>query len=153
MSTVITMKHVTILYYSKNGHTKALAEIIKEILDPLLPEDSDSELVSAETLEFDRLKDSAALILGTPDYFSDIAGYLKIFFDEWWNDREPFKNLPAIGFVTHGGGGKATKVLENFCGYFKMNYIKPTISTSKPADDKLKAQIKINCEKLVALLG
>jgi multimeric flavodoxin WrbA len=113
MSTVITMKHVTILYYSKNGHTKALAEIIKEILDPLLPEDSDSELVSAATLEFDRLNDSAAFILGTPDYFSDIAGYLKIFFDEWWNDREPFKNRPAFGFVTHGGGGKATKALEN----------------------------------------
>ncbi|HME53594.1 MAG TPA: NAD(P)H-dependent oxidoreductase [Candidatus Lokiarchaeia archaeon] len=147
------MATIRILYYSKSGHTRTLAEIIKDILDPMLPEGNDAELVSTDALEFDRLKDSAAFIFGTPDYFSGIAGYLKIFFDEWWNDRGPFKNRPAFGFVTHGGGGKATKALENICEYFKMNYIKPTISTSKPADDKLKAQIKVNCEKLVKLLG
>jgi flavorubredoxin len=146
------MPTICILYYSKEGHTKTLADIIKEILDPLLPNGYDSEIVSATTLDFERLKDSAAFIFGSPDYFSDVAGYLKIFFDDLWNQRDGFKNRPAFGFITHGGGGKATKLLENLCNAFKFNYIKPTISTKKPADDKLKAQIKINCEKLVKLL-
>nr|MDO8083373.1 NAD(P)H-dependent oxidoreductase [Candidatus Sigynarchaeum springense] len=146
------MAKVTILYYSKGGRTKALAEVIKGILDPLLPSGYESELVSATTLDFERFKDSAAFIFGTPDYFSHVAGYLKIFFDDLWEQREAFKDRPAMGFVTHGGGGKATGALESLCNSFKLNYVKPTISTGKPADEKLKAQIKANCAKLVKLL-
>nr|MDO8112031.1 NAD(P)H-dependent oxidoreductase [Candidatus Sigynarchaeota archaeon] len=146
------MAKITILYYSKEGHTKALAEVIKSILDPMLPARIQSELVSATTLNFERLKDSAAFILGSPDYFSYVAGYMKTFFDDLWEHRAIFKDRPAFGFITHGGGGKATKALEDLCGSFKFNYIKPTISTGKPADEKLKTQIKANCEKLLKLL-
>ncbi|MEX2680905.1 MAG: flavodoxin family protein [Candidatus Sigynarchaeota archaeon] len=146
------MAKITILYYSKGGRTKALAEIIKNTLDPLLPSGYESELVPATTLNFERLKDSAAFIFGTPDYFSHVAGYLKIFFDDLWEQREMFKGRPAMGFVTHGGGGKATGALESLCSSFKLDYVKPTISTNKPVDEKLKAQIKTNCEKLVKLL-
>jgi multimeric flavodoxin WrbA len=146
------MAKITILYYSKTNNTKTLAEVIKGILDPLLPSGFESELVSATTLNFERFKDSAAFILGTPDYFSDVAGYLKIFFDDLWEQREIFKDRPAMGFVTHGGGGKAVGALEHLCSSFKFNYVKPTISTGKPADEKLKAQIKANCGKLVKLL-
>ena len=148
------MATVTILYYSKEGHTKALAEVIKGILDPLLPSGIQSEIVSATTLNFDRFKDKekVAFMFGSPDYFSDVAGYLKIFFDDLWEQRSVFKGRPAMGFITHGGGGKATKALEHLCDAFKFNYITPAISTGKPADDKLKVQIKSNCEKLVKLL-
>ncbi len=143
------MPKITILYYSKSNNTKTLAEVIKGILDPLLPSSYESELVSATTLNFERFKDSAAFIFGTPDYFSDVAGYLKIFFDDLWEQRAIFKGRPAMGFVTHGGGGKAVSMLEHLCSSFKLNYVKPTISTGKPADEKLKAQIKSNCGKLI----
>jgi flavorubredoxin len=146
------MAKITILYYSKSNRTKTLAEVIKGILDPMLPSGYESELVSATTLNFERFKDSAAFIFGTPDYFSDIAGYLKIFFDDLWEQRAIFKDRPAMGFITHGGGGKATVALEHLCSSFKFNYVKPTISTEKPADEKLKALIKANCGKLVKCL-
>ncbi|MBN2150117.1 MAG: NAD(P)H-dependent oxidoreductase [Candidatus Lokiarchaeota archaeon] len=146
------MAKVTILYYSKTNKTKALAEVIKGILDPMLPGGFEIEVIPATTLEFERFKDSAAFIFGTPDYFSDVAGYLKIFFDDLWEQRADLQGRPAMGFVTHGGGGKATGALEHLCSSFKLNYVKPTISTDKPADEKLKAQIKANCAKLVKLL-
>ena len=59
--------------------------------------------------------------LGTPDYYSYVAGTIKTFFDDLWLwDRagEPVKGKPAALFFSHGGGGRVRERLEFFSGRF-----------------------------------
>ncbi len=147
------MKRITILYYSKGGRTRKLAEEIKQILDKVLAPGIESELTDATNTDMKSLKKSAAFIIGSPDYFSYVAGHIKTFFDDLWEDREQLKGRPAFGFITHGGGGKAAKPLEDLCGSFKLAFIKPVISVQGETNDKAKSQIRANCEKLVKMVA
>nr|MDO8116658.1 NAD(P)H-dependent oxidoreductase [Candidatus Sigynarchaeota archaeon] len=147
------MKRITIIYCSKGGRTRKLAEEIKQTLDKILAPGIGSELVDAAKMDVKTLKESAAFIIGSPDYFSYVAGHIKTFFDDLWDDREQLKGRPAFGFITHGGGGKAAKPLEELCGSFKFNFIKPVISVQGEANEKTKNQIRVNCEKLVKMVA
>jgi multimeric flavodoxin WrbA len=156
------MPTICILYYSKSGNTKAVAEEFKLALETAIEakkRDVQVELCPAQdlvatgaALPFGPLKDKDAFIFGSPDFFSDVAGYLKIFFDDWWETRATFKNRPAAGFVSHGGVGKAKKALERLCTSFNFDYIKPTISVKGKPDQKAIKQIKQCAEQLLALV-
>ena len=41
--------------------------------------------------------------------------------------KKDFKNKPAIGFITHGGGGEAAKSLQSLLTYLKFDIIKPIL--------------------------
>ena len=62
-----------------------------------------------------------AVALGTPDYFSYVAGTIKTLFDDiylWDKAGELVKGKPAVLFLSHGGGGRVREPLNSFAQRF-----------------------------------
>ena len=66
-------------------------------------------------IELLRKYDAAAF--GSPDYYSYIAGGLKVFVDDLYiarkTNREGLNNKPYGLFYSHGGGGRVRKYFES----------------------------------------
>ena len=60
-----------------------------------------------------------AVAVGSPDYYSYIAGGVKMFFDDWYiakgKDDTGLLDKPVAVFYSHGGGGKVRAPLEQLC--------------------------------------
>jgi multimeric flavodoxin WrbA len=146
-------KKIVIVYYSKSGNTKTLAKRIYDIFREFLPENFSIILYDASELNFASIKDASAFIIGSPDYFDYMSGYIKLFFDEFYEDRESFKGKPAFVFLTHGGGGKAGKKIVALCEALNFSMITPGISVKdRKITPKIESQIQKNCLAMVKLL-
>jgi len=126
-------KTIYILYYSGSGNTKAIAEKIVEKFSEI--KDKSVEIIVKNAKEFiikddavKELKNASAFVIGSPDYYSYPAGYIKQFFDDIFHVRNQLTGRPAFGFLSHGGGGRATKPLESLLKSIKLNVISPIIS-------------------------
>ena len=124
---------IVILYYSKGGNTKELADKIYSILQSETGDDISVELKAADSFLADSgsindLRKVSGLIVGTPDYYSYLSGFVKIFFDEIYRFRHELTGVPAFGFITHGGGGRAAKPLQSLLSSIKLDAISPVIS-------------------------
>ena len=77
------------------------------------------------------------MALGTPDYFTYMAGGLKQFFDDAllasYGGAETM-NKPCAIFVTHGGGGGAVESVQRLCKSLKYTEVAPPV-LSKGAPD------------------
>jgi len=105
-----------VLYHSQEfGHTELLAEAVAEGL-----REGGCQVDSFNTNigRFDMAKfphyDCAAF--GSPDYYSYIAGGLKMFMDDHYvyetrKNMSGLKDKPFALFYTHGGGGKVKDVM------------------------------------------
>jgi NAD(P)H dehydrogenase (quinone) len=107
---------ILVLYHSQQyGNTKKMAEAVAE---GVREAGGEVTLHNANEGRFDvnqyRSFDAAAF--GTPDYYSYIAGTLKVFLDDWFlAKRENATGLtdkPIALFYSHGGGGAVGKPLE-----------------------------------------
>jgi NAD(P)H dehydrogenase (quinone) len=112
----VEMTKVLVLYHSQqHGNTSKMAEAVAE---GIRSEDCEVTLHNANDerypIEEYPLYDSVAL--GTPDYFSYIAGTLKTFMDDWYIHRnEPgYQSRPYALFYSHGGGGRVKESLSLF---------------------------------------
>ena len=58
----------------------------------------------------------SCIALGTPDYFSYMAGTIKTFMDDWYLHRNErgYVGKPYVAFYSHGGGGRARDSLSLF---------------------------------------
>jgi NAD(P)H dehydrogenase (quinone) len=92
---------VLIVYYSANGHTKALAEAVAEgarsvsgVTVKLLSVDkaSSSEVLAAE-----------AIIIGSPVYNANVAPAVQAFINSWPFEGAPLRDKIGAAFVTAGG--------------------------------------------------
>ena len=103
---------VLILYYSKGGNTKRLAEAIlegvKEVgdVDPILKHTD--EVTKEDFLASD------GIIAGSPVYFGVMAAQLKKVFDEFVGVRKKMEGKVGAAFTTSGDptGGKETTMLS-----------------------------------------
>ena len=102
---------ILVLYYSKNGSTKILAEAVAEGVQmeghtPLLRN-------TDEVTEKDFL-DSAGLIAGSPVYFGIMAAELKRVFDDFVGTRRRMEGKVGAAFATggHPTGGKETTIMS-----------------------------------------
>ena len=146
-------KKIVILYYSRSGNTKMLAKRIMDIFREFIPEDTSVELYDAAQQNFTSLMNASAYIIGSPDYFGYMSGYIKLFFDELYESRSELVDRPAFAFVTHGGGGKVGKSLSELCNALKFNFISPVISVKgDKISSKIESQIQKNCLALLKLL-
>lgn len=115
------MAKALVLYHSQEfGNTAVMAEAVA---DGLKAAGCDVDLFNTNDGRFDVTKfpqyDCAAF--GSPDYYSYIAGGLKIFMDDHYihDVRKGLKGLkdkPYVLFYSHGGGGKVRDVM---LGIFK----------------------------------
>lgn len=102
---------VLILYYSKGGNTRRLAEEIQKGVDSC---GVTSLLKSTDEVTKDDFADSAGVIAGSPVYFGVMAAQLKKVFDDFVSLRRKMENKVGAAFATggHPTGGKETTIFS-----------------------------------------
>jgi NAD(P)H dehydrogenase (quinone) len=102
---------VLILYYSKGGHTKRLAE---EIAKGVASSGVSALLRSTNEVTKEDFLQSAGIIAGSPVYFGVMAAALKRVFDEFVGIRKQMENKVGAAFASggHHTGGKETTIIS-----------------------------------------
>jgi multimeric flavodoxin WrbA len=114
------MGSILVLYHSQEyGNTEAMAEAVGE---GARAAGAEVTLVNtnAERLDPEQYRRFDAVAFGSPDYYSYIAGGLKVFLDDWYiarkSSRQGLEGKPYGLFYSHGGGGAVRRPLENLFG-------------------------------------
>ncbi len=113
------MSKILVIYHSDTGNTEALAKLVAAGAES---GGAEVKLVKAGELDFDEAGAADGLALGSPDYFSYVAGSVKTFFDTVLYDKR-FDEKPYVGFGTHGGGAKVLEVLEKLAHSCKLKKV------------------------------
>ncbi|MBI5141635.1 MAG: flavodoxin family protein [Nitrospirae bacterium] len=102
---------VLVLYYSKSGNTKKMAE---EIAKGIASEGVTAVIKTTGEVSKDDFLNSAGIIAGSPVYFGVMAWELKKVFDEFVSTRRKMENKIGAAFATggHNTGGKETTMLS-----------------------------------------
>ncbi len=113
------MVKALVLYHTQeHGNTGKMAEAVAKGL-----EDGGCEvtLFNANEKRFpiETYSDYDCVALGTPDYYSYVAGTMKTFMDDWYISRNKpgFKGKPYVLFYSHGGGGKVKDAMVDLFKY------------------------------------
>jgi NAD(P)H dehydrogenase (quinone) len=103
---------VLVLYYSKGGNTRKLAERIGEGVESV--SGVKALLKSTQEVKKEDFVDSAGIIAGSPVYFGAMAWDLKRIFDEYVAIRKKMENKVGTAFATSGdpSGGKETTMIS-----------------------------------------
>jgi NAD(P)H dehydrogenase (quinone) len=103
---------ILILYYSKGGNTRKLAERIGEGVESV--SGVKAVLKSTQEVNKEDFVDSAGIIAGSPVYFGAMAYDLKRVFDEFVGIRKKMENKVGAAFATSGdaSGGKETTIIS-----------------------------------------
>jgi len=103
---------VLVLYYSKGGNTKALAEAILEGVRSV--EGVEGVLKSTSEVTKEDFVNSQGIIAGSPVYFGSMAADLKKVMDEFVSVRKKMEGKVGAAFATSGDptGGKETTMLS-----------------------------------------
>jgi NAD(P)H dehydrogenase (quinone) len=112
MNTEEILMQVLVMYYSRTGNTKKLAEAIArgveeiEAVQPVIK--NVSEVTKRDFLESD------GIIAGSPVYFGSMAAELKTIFDNFVEVRGQMSGKIGAAFATggHHSGGKETTILS-----------------------------------------
>lgn len=94
-------KHILITYYSKTGHTKALAEEVAKGVK--LVKGVELKIKTIEQTTHSDLLAADAIILGSPVHNANAAPEVLKFIQDWPFTGEPLKNKLGAVFVTAGG--------------------------------------------------
>jgi NAD(P)H dehydrogenase (quinone) len=102
---------VLVLYYTRSGHTKRLAEEIARGV-----EDQGAHCLLRQTSEVTKedFLSSDGIIAGSPVYFGTMASELKVVFDRFVGIRKQMGDKVGAAFATSGdpSGGKETTMLS-----------------------------------------
>lgn len=102
---------ILILYYSKGGNTKKLAE---EIAKGVQSVNVTAILKNTQEVTKEDFQKSAGIIAGSPVYFGVMAAELKKVFDDFVGLRKQMENKVGAAFTTggHHTGGKETTIMS-----------------------------------------
>jgi len=111
------MVMILVIYHSQQyGRTKEIADAIADGAG-----EAGAEVETINTNErrvtLNDLMAADAVAIGTPDYYSYVAGTIKTFFDDlylWDKAGKAVIGKPAALFYSHGGGGLVKQSLEKF---------------------------------------
>ena len=134
------MSTVYVIYHSDTGNTHRLALLVAE---GVTSQGVQVKVVSAGELDYAEAAKADGYAIGSPDYFSYVAGEVKTFFDKTLHD-ERFKGKPYVGFGTHGGGGKVLEVLNRLAKAIGLKQVGDGIMTKGtpgPQDAQAAAQL------------
>ncbi|MCM8783674.1 MAG: NAD(P)H-dependent oxidoreductase [Candidatus Omnitrophica bacterium] len=103
---------VLVVYYSRTGNTKRLAEEIAKGVREVEGVDCLLKEISQVTKE--DFLNSQGIIAGSPVYFGTMAGELKEIFDKFVGIRSKMENKIGAAFTTSGdqAGGKETTLMS-----------------------------------------
>jgi len=146
------MAKILVVYHSQGGNTQAAAEILAKSARSV----EGTEVLIKEGLKADAndLLECDGVALGTPDYFSYMAGGLKDFFDRtFYPTQGEVTDKPCVIFITHGGGGRAVDSVQKIVGSFKLKEVtEPVLVKGRPdttAEEELAAAGKILVEACI----
>jgi len=110
------MAAILVLYHSQeHGNTHLMAEAVAE---GARAAGAEVTLVNTneQRMDIEAYRGFDAVAFGTPDYYSYIAGGLKVFLDDWFiacqKSRQGLENKPYGLFFSHGTGGRARGPFE-----------------------------------------
>jgi len=129
------MAKILVVYHSQSGNTEAMAKAVAEGAKAV----KGTEVVIKRGLEAgsEDLLWCDGVALGSPDYFSYMAGGLKDFFDRTlYPTQGKVTGKPCVLFVSHGGGGiAAMESLEKMVKSFKFTQIaQGLLGAGKPTE-------------------
>jgi NAD(P)H dehydrogenase (quinone) len=103
---------ILILYYSKGGNTRKLAEAIHKGVNAV--EGVDGILKTTDEVTTEDFLAAEGIIAGSPTYFGLMATQLKKIFDEFISVRRKMENKVGAAFATSGepSGGKETTMIS-----------------------------------------
>jgi NAD(P)H dehydrogenase (quinone) len=103
---------VLVIYYSKTGHTKKLAEEIAKGVGEV--EGVACVVKSAADVTKDDFVAADGVIAGSPVYFGTMAAELKAIFDQFVGVRKKMEGKIGAAFATSGdpSGGKETTLMS-----------------------------------------
>ncbi len=103
---------VLVLYYSKGGNTKKLAEHVAEGVNEV--SGVKAVLKTPSDVTKDDFVEASAVIAGSPVYFGSMAAELKKVFDDFVGIRKKMENKVGAAFTTSGDptGGKETTMFS-----------------------------------------
>jgi len=137
------MAKILVLYHSQeHGNTGAMAEAVGEGArdagaDVTLVNTNEQRMAPAEYAAFD------AAAFGSPDYYSYVAGGLKMFLDDWHIARgtgvDGLTDKPYGLFYSHGGGGAVVGPMEKLFARLGTQAGQTIESCGKPDDKTLAA--------------
>jgi len=132
------MGSILVLYHSQEyGNTAAMAAAVAEGARA-----AGAEVTSVNTnekrLDPEQYRRFDAVAFGSPDYFSYIAGGLKVFLDDWYiarkSKRQGLEDKPYGLFYSHGGGGAARRPLEELFSRMGSKVGQTVASRGRPND-------------------
>lgn len=103
---------ILILYYSKSGNTRKLAEAIVKGVEDV--EGVSAVLKKTDEVTKEDFVNSDGIIAGSPVYFGLMAAQLKKVFDEFVGIRRKMEGKIGAAFATSGdpSGGKETTMMS-----------------------------------------
>jgi len=142
------MTKALVLYHSQEyGNTGVMAEAVADGLRSAGCEVT-MHNINEGRYDVKQVPQYDCLAIGSPDYYSYIAGTLKTFMDDHYiedvhNHLEGLKPKPYALFYTHGGGGRVKDVITGICKRIGTLVGEPVGSKGKPD-----AQIIEKCKAL-----
>jgi multimeric flavodoxin WrbA len=129
------MAKVLVVYHSLSGNTKAMAEAVAEGARAVAG--TETWVKTGLEAMIDDLLACDAVAVGSPDYFSYMAGGLKDFFDRtYYPSQGKVTGKPCACFGSAGGPPTVVlELLEKMCRAFKMKSIGSVGCSGKPAPD------------------
>jgi NAD(P)H dehydrogenase (quinone) len=108
----IAVNKILVMYYSKTGNTKILAEEIAKGVQEV--EDVKCMLKPVSDVTEDDFLTSDGIIAGSPVYFGTMAAELKEVFDKYVEIRKKMGGKVGAAFATSGdeSGGKETTIMS-----------------------------------------
>ena len=141
------MVKALVLYHSQQyGNTEKMAKAVAEGLEGC---EVSLHNTNVQRYPIDEYGTFDVVALGSPDYFSYMAGTLKTFLDDWYLHRNQprYKGKPYVLFMSHGGGGRAKESMNIF-HYLGTQVGNIVISSGSPNEAVLK-----QCRELGEMLA
>ncbi len=115
---------VLVTYYSKSGNTAAMAKVLSGAL-----EQRGAEVVQKEAGQTtpEDLLSADAVAVGSPDYFSYVAGQVKTLFDEALSEKSKLSGKPGGCFSSHGGGARIKEPFEHLVEAVGLKLVAPCV--------------------------
>lgn len=138
------MAKVLVLYHSQEyGNTALMA---KAVADGLEKSGCIVDLFNTDDGRFDITKFSQydGVAIGSPDYYSYIAGGLKMFMDDHYiydvhKKLKGLKDKPFVLFYSHGGGGRVKEVMPRIFRRIGTLIGEPVGSMGRPDKEVLES--------------
>jgi NAD(P)H dehydrogenase (quinone) len=103
--------NILVVYYSKGGNTRKLAEAVAEGVDAV--EGASARLRTTSEVSQEEFSNAAGVIAGSPVYFGGMAAEMKKVFDDFIGVRKRMEGKVGAVFTTGGAmaGGMETTMM------------------------------------------